>query len=493
MSHLHHKISALVDGELHGSARRRAVDHTRHCADCRHELEATLALKRRMAGLSATEPPPDLFASLDGLPRRRLGECSTSAPHRAKLAPVVRKVLVGAGSLSVVVLSLAYVVGAPGETPAERVTPPVDEYTAEFAGDTGLAPLADPAVGALPGDIRPVAQVVSQGGAETVPTSSPISLSTGDDLDAVHALERAVSAPDRVAYEGIRQVQTFDTQPAATLRLEVQHVPGQGTSFDVANGSWHDSTATFVAQREAAAPASLSSAPLDLLLDAYDLSVVSSATILGRSATVIAASRDGVASAEFWVDDQTGLLLRRETYDAGRITRSSGFTELRVTRGAFLRHLPPELEVPPATTLAMTSAPVLNDDGWTCPGALKADFTLTRLDSLQTAGDVMRASYSDGLSSLSLFEQRGRLDASALNGFTPTTMGADEVFVRYGLPTVAVWESADTVYTVVTDASHAVSTTVISGLPHPSPVTSGMSERLVSGLRRIGSFVDPGH
>jgi hypothetical protein len=57
MSHLHHKVSALIDGELQGAARKRALNHLRQCRDCQHEVEATLALKHRLveAGLPADE------------------------------------------------------------------------------------------------------------------------------------------------------------------------------------------------------------------------------------------------------------------------------------------------------------------------------------------------------------------------------------------------------------------------------------------------------
>ena len=62
MSHLHHKVSALIDGELQGSARRRALAHVRSCADCRREVEQTCALKQRLLGLPPAEPSADLFA-----------------------------------------------------------------------------------------------------------------------------------------------------------------------------------------------------------------------------------------------------------------------------------------------------------------------------------------------------------------------------------------------------------------------------------------------
>ncbi|MDQ3224302.1 MAG: zf-HC2 domain-containing protein, partial [Gemmatimonadota bacterium] len=64
MSHLHQRVSALVDGELKGGARTRAVAHLQSCPACRAEVEQTLALKQRLLGLAAAEPSADLCSSL---------------------------------------------------------------------------------------------------------------------------------------------------------------------------------------------------------------------------------------------------------------------------------------------------------------------------------------------------------------------------------------------------------------------------------------------
>lgn len=142
MSHLHHKISALVDGELHGASRRRALRHVRCCAPCRQELEATVALKRRMAGLSNAHAPADLDALVDSLSARvcevRHPGSGASLSGGSRRRPV-RRLLLGTGAISTAVLSLAYAVGAPVSTAAPRINPPIDEYAADFADDRGWA------------------------------------------------------------------------------------------------------------------------------------------------------------------------------------------------------------------------------------------------------------------------------------------------------------------------------------------------------------------
>jgi sigma-E factor negative regulatory protein RseB len=159
----------------------------------------------------------------------------------------------------------------------------------------------------------------------------------------------------------------------------------------------------------------------------------------------------------------------------------------------FLTHLSPALAVPTATPVATTSAAVLHDDGWVCPNTLARRFALTRLEHLDTEGDVMRASYSDGLSSVSLFQQRGSLDPAGLTGFSRTPAATGALFVRYGVPTVAVSQSGDTVYALVTDAPPTVAEEVIAGLPHDDATAADaqVGDRLATGLGRLGAVVNP--
>jgi negative regulator of sigma E activity len=340
----------------------------------------------------------------------------------------------------------------------------------------------------LAADPEPVAQVLSLSGPAML--DSGRTGSTGSEAHAEAVLRRAMSAPDRFAYAGIREVDSFDAGAPTILRLAVHHAPRQGTSFEVVDRP-PGATATFVAQSEAAASGGLAGAPLQQLANAYDLSVGPSASVLDRPATVVQASRSGAVEARFWVDDRTGLLLRREIYAAGRVVRSSAFTRLHVSRSGFLPHLPPELEAPSATKLAKTSAPLLGDDGWTCPPRLSGHFSLTRLDRLETDANVMRASYSDGLSTVSVFEQRGSLGAVAMPGLSRQTMRGTTVLMRFGLPTVAVWSSGGTVYTVVTDAPDDTATAVVASLPHSRRAPVGMGKRLATGLQRLAGRLDP--
>ena len=188
MSHLHHKVSALIDGELQGAARRRAIAHARSCPDCHRELEQTWALKQRLLGLAAAEPPADLFLALGSVRQTPVAEPSTTSR-----AAITRRALVGAGSMSLAVVTLAYVVGGADPSGAS-VKPPVDEFTAEFAGSTGLEPLSDPAVEALPSEANTRRAGTRQGSIVQAATSTPRPESvSGDQAVAVRWLHRAAS------------------------------------------------------------------------------------------------------------------------------------------------------------------------------------------------------------------------------------------------------------------------------------------------------------
>ena len=268
-------------------------------------------------------------------------------------------------------------------------------------------------------------------------------------------------------------------------------MPGQGTQFDVlrANGSLR--AAAFVAEPDAASDR-LEHGSLDALGSTYDLALDGREQVGGRMATVVTASLHGQVSARFWIDVATGVLLQRDLYADGRLVRRSGFSSFDRTPHGFMLHLSPQVAAPQTTPLSMTVARALNDKGWACPEHLNDHFQLSLLNQVDADGDVMRAEYTDGLSRISVFEERGSLDTSSLEGFRPMPSDGHLVYVKAGLPMVAVWESEGTVFTVVTDAPEQMAGNLISRLPHaPEPSTPGVTSRIGHGLSRLASAVSP--
>jgi sigma-E factor negative regulatory protein RseB len=133
----------------------------------------------------------------------------------------------------------------------------------------------------------------------------------------------------------------------------------------------------------------------------------------------------------------------------------------------------------------------MRDRGWKCPDELPPSLQL--IDARRGGGHydgIVHLSYSDGLASVSVFEQRGRLQASDLTDYRATTVGGRHVYLRDGVPQRLVWASHGTVYTVVADASARTVGAVVGALPRPTDDTGAMN-RLGRGLDRVASWFNP--
>jgi sigma-E factor negative regulatory protein RseB len=94
--------------------------------------------------------------------------------------------------------------------------------------------------------------------------------------------------------------------------------------------------------------------------------------------------------------------------------------------------------------------------------------------------------YTDGLSVISVFEQRGALARSAVAGYLPVTIDGQRLFVKYGLPTSILWASNDMVYTVLTDAPDYALAHIVAAYQSRAPDTSDdFWSRLWRGLGRL--------
>jgi anti-sigma factor RsiW len=166
MSHLGNRLSALIDGELDGAERDRAVAHLAGCELCRTEAAELRALKKKLRALTSGAPAEAAMTrrliAMTGPggplpPRRRLlrlapapGPASRRGSRRPGRAgsrgPVRRRYLVlGTVSLVVGLSTAAFTVGGSGEAaPGPRITPPVEMYSVEHAITTGEVPFTGP-------------------------------------------------------------------------------------------------------------------------------------------------------------------------------------------------------------------------------------------------------------------------------------------------------------------------------------------------------------
>jgi sigma-E factor negative regulatory protein RseB len=182
-------------------------------------------------------------------------------------------------------------------------------------------------------------------------------------------------------------------------------------------------------------------------------------------------------------------LLRRETFDrAGRLVRSSAFTSVTVG--------PQAPDVVPAGSstdqLDPTAIAAMRRAGWHIPAALAGDLELYDARMRTHDGDrVLHLSYSDGLMTLSLFVQRGRLGTTKLAGFTRQQVSGAPVWVRPTTPERVVWGGGGRVFTLLSDAPSETVRAAVVVLPHEKAPKSGLLARLGRGLARLGSWLNP--
>jgi len=316
------------------------------------------------------------------------------------------------------------------------------------------------------------------------------------DLRALVLLERAVRAPTGVAYEGTKFVSAWSSTGTTSLVVDVRHFPRSGTVTRVRGTATSPAGETFApdsAGVPGGAATDYGAGVLGLLARNYDVTLGGQEQVAGRAARVVEAYRPaGALAARFWLDARTGLLLRREVFDrSGRTVRASAYVSLRLRRPDPGEHLPPVQPAPWRERVSGSELAVLRAAGWTCPRELPHNLSLydaRRFEDPQ--GSIVHLSYSDGLSTVSVFEQRGRLELAGLTGWRSTRIGGADVHLREGVPQRITWSADGTVYTVLADAAPETVADIVRSLPHER-VDNGTLARVRRGLGRVASWVNP--
>jgi sigma-E factor negative regulatory protein RseB len=187
----------------------------------------------------------------------------------------------------------------------------------------------------------------------------------------------------------------------------------------------------------------------------YDLSVGARASVATRPATIVAIRRSGSERVRerLYVDDDTGMLLRRDQLDGrGRLVRSFAFVKLSPPAAAAPGA---DEKLPKVARSKRDDAPDALDgapDAFTAPRRIGRGFVLAGVYS-QSDGAV-QLYYSDGLLGLSVFEREGELDWDALpsGGRKVDLAGRRARVYTTVVGMAAVWTSDGITYTAVTDA-----------------------------------------
>jgi anti-sigma factor RsiW len=160
MSHLGHRLSALIDGELDHMERERVLVHLVRCEQCRAESIALRTLKRRMKALGGAAADSALTHRLIGLAMpgnpladaRAIGEpgwlwpaVATGRGSGARELRPSRFVVAGCCAFLLVSLgAAAFAAGGGSPQPGPQITPAVDVFMVQHEIMTGVVPVTRP-------------------------------------------------------------------------------------------------------------------------------------------------------------------------------------------------------------------------------------------------------------------------------------------------------------------------------------------------------------
>jgi negative regulator of sigma E activity len=347
------------------------------------------------------------------------------------------------------------------------------------------------------------------------PTPRPLSAA---ETAAVALLRNAAAAAAALHYRGKKLFGSWTSTGDTSVLADVEHIPGRGTWVSVTSAGGGNRVHPRPGRGESPEGELTEDGlerpgpeALGALTNHYTVRAGGPVPCAGRLATVIEAT--GITRARvagrFWIDRETGILLRHELYDsAGRQIRVIAFLDLTVERAGrpapgpgqpVASEVPRAQRTPPARKkrsslrqlLGQSDLARLRRSGWVVPETLPGGLQLYRAHQVQAGGgQTVQLTYSDGLFTASLFAQRGRLERSSLRGFAQTRIGDVVVHSRPGLYRQLVWAGGDTVYTLVTDVPDAAVGEIVAMLPHSTGEPDLLS-RVGRGIDRMGSWINP--
>jgi sigma-E factor negative regulatory protein RseB len=317
-------------------------------------------------------------------------------------------------------------------------------------------------------------------------------------------LSEAATACRQVSYQGVQVTQWHNADGSLTSVVNVWHqrdhqtliqaaaVPADQAAQPLRAAPAADlaPAADAAAQRGPEGVMSMTPQLVALLAANYRVAVGRPGWVAGRPAReVVLYHRGGAVAARFWLDRATKLLLRRETFDShARLVTEDVFVSLTVGVPAATQ-VPATGSMPSSTPLATPQLSRLRAAGWPLPGRLPGNLTLVQADQTSTPGGrVVGLAYSDGLSVISLFLQRGHLPP-AMSGWQLVAVHGQPVYVADPDQRSVAWSARGFVYTMIADAPAQTVDQVVSALPHTGK--AGFFGRIGRGLHRLASWFNP--
>jgi sigma-E factor negative regulatory protein RseB len=318
-------------------------------------------------------------------------------------------------------------------------------------------------------------------------------------------LSEAATACQRVSYQGVQLTAWLGPDGSWTSVANVWHQRDHQTLIQTAALP----TVAFPPHRAATADPdgdgdgdadpgypegimTMTSQMVALLGENYLVSLAGRGQVAGRPAEeLVLRHRDGRLAARFWLDTATKLPLRRETYDGSdQMVSEDVFVSLKLASPAAAAAAAPRTAaVAGGKSLATAQLTRLRTAGWPLPAYLPGQLSLVRAtETSGPAGAVVDLAYSDGLSVISLFVQRGHLPAQ-LSGWSQVAVRGDRVYAAGPDQRSVAWSARGFVYTLIADAPDQTLDQVVGVLPHNS--RPGFLGRMGRGLHRLISWLNP--
>ena len=314
---------------------------------------------------------------------------------------------------------------------------------------------------------------------------------------AVRLLAQAAQAAIVRSYQGEEVVTRWSAGSSGSVLVsDIWHVSGGQTVTQTLDAGASSSSQPYLSSDDdGQAPEGVLgvTVPLVQLLETHYVVAYAGAGRAGdRTAQVVEARRaDGSLAARFWLDDATKLPLEREVFDTtAHVISRDVFINVRFAKqGSAPASAPADSQGLWTDPFSQAQLLALRARGWLVPAQLPGGLSLyTGAETVANAGTVLDLGYSDGLSVISVFEQRGHLPAS-LAGWRKTTVAGHAIFVAGPDQRSLTWSGRGMVYTVVADAPTQTVNAVVGALPHDKP--PGFWKRMTKGLVRLASWVNP--
>ena len=325
-------------------------------------------------------------------------------------------------------------------------------------------------------------------------------------------LERAVEATRTIPYSGETLLVELDDDRPRMLKGQVRS-SGEG-ALELGE-ALHLRLDTAVPARSQSAHGRSTLEMLARLSGKYEVTVVGTDELMDRPCTILEVRRrvDDVLRERLWIDEESGLLVRRETFvTSDEPVRLATYLSLDLTpepgpsigQEEVLAEASDDdveaAEQPVVDTSELLDAtgarPVderglaaLRQSGWAVPPSLPGGFAALGAYTVQAEGSQpLQLVYGDGLYVVSVFQQSGTPDWSSLPPGAQLVEGADHPLYEWpgAVPHRLLWEAGGRTFSLVGDAPPAELLNLAAALPQPEP--PGVLERLGRGLGRLWSW-----